>query len=131
MGLNGSLQDIFNTKLKELKEKYEYAELQLGEIKTVLAKEDDLSKKINGYIKSVSNVRGYDLNKQARIIKSLVRKVGITCNGKGKKDFTVTIESVFGKDEFSSNGENEKPTFNEKSGLMLVAPRRIELRIPP
>ena len=58
MGLNGSLQDIFNTKLKELKEKYEYAELQLGEIKTVLAKEDDLSKKINGYIKSVSNVRG-------------------------------------------------------------------------
>ena len=131
MGLTGSLQDIFNAKLKELKEKYEYAELQIGEIKTVLAKEDDLSKKIGAYIKFVSNIRGGDLNRQARIIKSLVRKVGITCGGKSKKDFTVSIESVFGKDEFSSNRANEKPTFNEKSGLSLVAPRRIELRIQP
>ncbi len=131
MGLNGSLQDIFNTKLKELKEKYEAAELQIAEIKTVLAKEDDLSNKINGYIKSVSNIRGYDLNRQARIIRSLVRKVEIICNGKGKKDFTVMIESVFGKEEFTENGQKQKPTSDEECGLSLVAPRRIELRIQP
>ncbi|MBR1868370.1 MAG: zinc ribbon domain-containing protein [Clostridia bacterium] len=131
MGLNGSLQDIFNTKLKELKEKYEAAELQIAEIKTVLAKEDDLSNKINGYIKSVSNIRGYDLNRQARIIRSLVRKVEIICNGKGKKDFTVMIESVFGKEEFTENGQKEKPTSDEECGLSLVAPWGIEPQFLP